>query len=181
MQNVFHVTIIVETEVCNEKNWVFFTSKDPSMFFDKEGMALQKRKLLHFQRSSLPKILHFQRSSLPKILRCSLIRRGWLCRRENCFQDAACVYMCVFSVTSVVSNSSQHSWTATCRAPLSVEFYRQECWSGWPHPTPADLPDPGTEPASPELQVDFLLLSHWGSPVYISTQSTLLSHKERMK
>ena len=85
MQNVFHVTIIVETEVCNEKNWVFFTSKDPSMFFDKEGMALQKRKLLHFQRSSLPKILHFQRSSLPKILRCSLIRRGWLCRRENCF------------------------------------------------------------------------------------------------
>ena len=57
MQNVFHVTIIVETEVCNEKNWVFFTSKDPSlpkifaskdpsMFFDKEGMALQKRKLL---------------------------------------------------------------------------------------------------------------------------------------
>ena len=27
-----------------------------------------------------------------------------------------------------------------------------------------DLPDPGIEPKSPALQVDSLLLSHWGSP-----------------
>ena len=44
MQNVSHVTITVETEVCNE-NWVFFTSKvDPLMFFDKEGDGFTEEK-----------------------------------------------------------------------------------------------------------------------------------------
>ena len=37
---------------------------------------------------------------------------------------------------------------------------RQEYWSGWPCPTPGDLPDPGIEPVSPALQVDSLPLSH---------------------
>ena len=30
---------------------------------------------------------------------------------------------------------------------------------------PRDLPDPGIEPESPELQADSLLLSHQGSPI----------------
>ena len=30
----------------------------------------------------------------------------------------------------------------------------QEYWSGWPIPSPADVPDPGVEPGSPALQVD---------------------------
>lgn len=47
MQNASHVTITVETEVCNEKNCVFFTSKvDPLMFFDKEGDGFAEKKLL---------------------------------------------------------------------------------------------------------------------------------------
>ena len=29
-----------------------------------------------------------------------------------------------------------------------MEFSRQEYWSGYPLPTPEDLPDPGAEPAS---------------------------------
>ena len=33
-------------------------------------------------------------------------------------------------------------------------FSRQEYWSGWPFPSPGDLPDPGTESASATLQVD---------------------------
>ena len=33
-------------------------------------------------------------------------------------------------------------------APLSMEFSRQEYWSGLPFPTPEDLPNPGIEPAS---------------------------------
>ena len=32
----------------------------------------------------------------------------------------------------------------------------QEDWSGYPFPSPADLPDPEIEPGSPELQVDSL-------------------------
>ena len=48
-------------------------------------------------------------------------------------------------------------WTVAYKAPLSVEFSRHECWSGWPFPSPGDLPDPGIEPGSPTLQADALL------------------------
>ena len=43
------------------------------------------------------------------------------------------------------------------QAPLSMEFSRQECWSGLPFPSPEDLPDPGIEPKSSALQADSLL------------------------
>ena len=33
-------------------------------------------------------------------------------------------------------------WTVVHRAPLSLEFSRQEYWSGLPFPPPGDLPDP---------------------------------------
>ena len=36
-------------------------------------------------------------------------------------------------------------WTVAPQAPLSMGFFRQEYWSGWPFPSPADLPDPGIE------------------------------------
>ena len=32
----------------------------------------------------------------------------------------------------------------------------QEYWSGWPFPSPGDLPNPRIEPESPALQADFL-------------------------
>ena len=55
---------------------------------------------------------------------------------------------------SVVSDSVI-SWTIAHQASLSVEFSRQEYWSGLPFPSPGDLPDPGIEPRSPALQADF--------------------------
>ena len=33
-----------------------------------------------------------------------------------------------------------------------MEFSKQEYWSGWPFPSPGDLPDPDIEPQSPALQ-----------------------------
>ena len=42
-------------------------------------------------------------------------------------------------------------WTAVCQAPPSMRLPRQESWSGLLLPSPGDLPDPGTEPASPSL------------------------------
>ena len=54
-------------------------------------------------------------------------------------------------------------WTVACQAPLSIEFSRQEYWSGLPFPTPGDLPHPGIEPGA--LEADSLPLSHQGSPV----------------
>ena len=44
-----------------------------------------------------------------------------------------------------------------CQAPLSMEFSKQEYWSGLPFPPPEDLPNPGTEPIPPALQADSLL------------------------
>ena len=52
-----------------------------------------------------------------------------------------CVLSCVrLSVTP---------WTVACQAPLSMEFSRQEYWSGLPFPFLGDFPNPGIEPSSP--------------------------------
>ena len=40
------------------------------------------------------------------------------------------------------------------QAPLSIDFSRQECWSGWPFPSPGGRLDPGIEPRSPASQPD---------------------------
>ena len=47
-------------------------------------------------------------------------------------------------------------WTVAHQAPLSMEFFRQEYWSGWPFPSPVDPPDPGVKPGFPALQEDAL-------------------------
>ena len=49
--------------------------------------------------------------------------------------------------------------TIDCQAPLSMEFSRQEYWSGLPFSPPGYLHDPGTGPTSPAFQVDSLPLS----------------------
>ena len=41
-------------------------------------------------------------------------------------------------------------WTVARQAPLSMEFSREEYWSGVPFPILGDLPDPGIEPSSLE-------------------------------
>ena len=47
-------------------------------------------------------------------------------------------------------------WTVAYQAPLSMEFSRQEYWSGLPFLSPGDLSDPGIEPRSLALQEDTL-------------------------
>ena len=53
-------------------------------------------------------------------------------------------------------------WTVAHQAPLSTGFSRQECWSGFPCPSPGDLPNPGIKtaslvsPALPRVSVLFL-------------------------
>ena len=46
-------------------------------------------------------------------------------------------------------DSFVNPWTITCQSPLSMGFPRQEYCSGWPFPSPGDLPDPGIQPVSP--------------------------------
>ena len=56
-------------------------------------------------------------------------------------------------------------WTVACQAPLSMEFSRQEYWSGLPFPLPGNLPDPWIKPESPALQADALLSELLGKPL----------------
>ena len=58
---------------------------------------------------------------------------------------------CALNISSLVI-----PWAVACQAPLSMEFSKQECWSGMPFPFPGDLPDPGIEPRFPALQADYL-------------------------
>ena len=74
-------------------------------------------------------------------------------------------------------NSFVTPWTVAHQAHLSMEFPRQEYWSGLPFPSPGDLPDPWIKPASSAWQVDSLPLSHLGSPFleyYITARKCFL-------
>ena len=56
-------------------------------------------------------------------------------------------------------------WTVAHQAPLSMEFSRQEYWSGLAFPSPGDLPVPGMEPGSPTFQAYSLLTELPGKPL----------------
>ena len=62
----------------------------------------------------------------------------------------------LFSFSHSVVSDSVTPRTVACEASLSMEFSRQEYWSGLPFPSPGDLPDAGTEPGSPALQIGSL-------------------------
>ena len=55
-------------------------------------------------------------------------------------------------------------WPIAYRAPLSMEFSKQEYWSGLPFHSPGDLPGPGIEPWSLTLQADALPSEPPGKP-----------------
>ena len=79
---------------------------------------------------------------------------------DSVMHVCVCVCVCVFSC-SVVSDSLQF---VVRQAPLSMEFSRQEYWSGLPSFPPGDLPGPGIKPRSPALQADYLLSEPPGKP-----------------
>ena len=60
-------------------------------------------------------------------------------------------------------------WTVTCQAPLSVEFCRQDYWSGFPFPPPGNLPDPGIQPMSLALAGGFCTTEPPGNPYSVRT------------
>ena len=65
-------------------------------------------------------------------------------------------------------------WTVAYQVPPSMEFSRQEYWSGLPLPSPGNLPNPGIEPGYPALQADALLSEPRGKPQnQLAEESTL--------
>ena len=64
---------------------------------------------------------------------------------------------------------SETPWIVARQAPLSMEFSRQEYWSGMPFPSPGNLPDPGIELVSPALAGRFFITEPPGlSPIHVS-------------
>ena len=49
-------------------------------------------------------------------------------------------------------------WTVAYQAPPSMEFSRQEYWSGLPFPSAGDLSNPGIKPTSPALAGRFFIV-----------------------
>ena len=69
-------------------------------------------------------------------------------------------------------------WTVAHQIPLSMEFSRQEYWSGLPFPPLVDFPDPGIEPGSPALHADCLPSEPQGSPKLRKLWETLAEDDE---
>ena len=57
-----------------------------------------------------------------------------------------CMHACVCVLSHALLFETP--WTVACQALLSIGFFRQEYWSGFPFLPPGDLPNPGIETAS---------------------------------
>ena len=72
-------------------------------------------------------------------------------------------------------------WTIALQAPLTMEFSRQEYWSGLPFPTPGDLRYPGIEPefsmstVSPALGGRFFTTEPPGKPIAYAEVQVLIT------
>ena len=70
------------------------------------------------------------------------------------------------SVSHSVMSDFVTPWTVARQVPLSIEFSRQEQWSGLPFPSPGDLPDPGLNLSLLHCRQILYCLSHQESPQY---------------
>ena len=78
---------------------------------------------------------------------------GWVCSLSS-WSGLWCMKVKVKSLSRVRLFATP--WTVAYQAPQSMEFSRQEYWSGLPSPSPGDLPSSRIEPGSPTLQADAL-------------------------
>ena len=128
--------------------------------------------LIHLSQEALPN-WPSQRLALPALLQCSglppvrcciwtfggISEMVFMLGSTECY-GLVCVCVCMrVWVCYLLSHARLFvtPLTAACQAPLSMEFSRQEYWSGLPFPSPGDLPDPGIEPRSPALLGRFFM------------------------
>ena len=83
---------------------------------------------------------------------------------DNFINQGVCVCVCVCVLVPQSYLTLCNPMAIALRAPLSMEFSRQEYWSELPFPSPGDLCDPGIEPRSPALQVGPLPFEPPGKP-----------------
>ena len=56
------------------------------------------------------------------------------------------------------------AWTVAHQSPVSIEFPRQEYWSGSPFPSPGDPPNSEMEAISPAKAAGFFTTEPCGKP-----------------
>ena len=78
--------------------------------------------------------------------------KGWF--QTQCVCVCACVCVCVCAQSLSCVQLFATPWSVTIQVPLSMEFSRQEYWSGLPFPLSGILPDPRIEPASVGSSLD---------------------------
>ena len=92
------------------------------------------------------------------------------------FWDKGATYLVLLALCEVKSLSRaqlfETPWTIK-----SMEFSRPEYRSGWPFPSPGNLPNPGIEPRSPALRVDSLAAEPQGKPKNTGVGSLSLLQK----
>ena len=59
------------------------------------------------------------------------------------YRSVLCPYGPKCCLVAKLNRTLVSPWIAARQAPTSMEFSRQEYWSGLPFPSPGDLPDPG--------------------------------------
>ena len=79
-----------------------------------------------------------------------------------CVDVSGCVYGGMLVAQLCPTLCDPMDWAL--QAPLSMEFSRQDYWSGEPFPFPGDFSVPGIELWSPTLQMSPYHLSQQGSP-----------------
>ena len=118
----------------------------------------------------------------------SALKRNELVSHKKMWKNLKCIllseiYVCESAQLLQSFLTSVTLWTVVCQAALSLEFSRQEYWSGLPCFPPGDLPDSGIEPVSRALQADFF--THWATwdkPVwkdYIPCDSSYMTFWKR--
>ena len=70
-------------------------------------------------------------------------------------------------------------WTVALQVPLSMEFSRQDYWSGLPFPPLGDLPNPGIGPGSPALQAGSLPTELQGKPTMAEVMKIMATSFKR--
>ena len=111
-----------------------------------------------------------------QIMVCILVCH-WLNRIHGCFLLGQTIQ---FSESQVLAAQSfptlQTLKTVACQAPLSMEFSRQNYWSGYQFPSPGDFPNPGIEPRCLALQADSLPSELPGKPHSVQFSHWVMSN-----
>ena len=77
-----------------------------------------------------------------------------------------CTYLAMKVLVPQLCPSLCNPWIVALQDPPSMEFSRQEYWSRLPFASQGNLPNPGIEPSSPELQAQSLPTEPPGKPIY---------------